>query len=158
MHFFKGLGLILLFACGLTVGYFLAAFEGRRCRQAEGFLALLRHIRLQIDCFSQPMGQILSTVDVRVRRHCGAPDHATDFPALLQGTTLLLPEEGRLLLQDFSDTLGSSYREEQLRCCDYYITRFLPLCERMRDELPKRLRLAWLLPTAAAGTLILLLL
>ena len=158
MHFFKGLGLVLLFVCGLAAGYLLAAFEGRRCRQAEGFLALLRHIRLQIDCFSQPMGQILASVDGGVRRLCGTPRMAPDFPTLLQQTPLLLPEEACVLLRDFSNTLGSSYREEQLRCCDYYIARLVPLCERLRTELPKRLRLAWILPLAVAGALILLLL
>ena len=61
-----------------------------------------------------------------------------------------------MLLRDFSNTLGSSYREEQLRCCDYYIARLVPLCERLRTELPKRLRLAWILPLAVAGALILL--
>ena len=158
MHFFKWIGLALLFASGLAVGYLLSAFEARRYRQAEGFLALLRHVRLQIDCFSLPVSRILAGLDERIRRLCGAPQGAVDFPALLSETKLLLPEEACALLYDFSEQLGGSYREEQLRCCDHYIVRLSPLCERMRDELPRRRHLALLLPIALTGALMLLLL
>ena len=103
MHFFKWIGLALLFASGLAVGYLLSAFESRRYRQAEGFLALLRHVRLQIDCFSLPVSRILAGLDERIRRLCGAPQGAVDFPALLSETKLLLPEEACALLYDFSE-------------------------------------------------------
>ena len=49
MLFFKWLGSAALFACGVFVGGCLSAFHRRRLAQAEGFLALLRLIRLQID-------------------------------------------------------------------------------------------------------------
>ena len=157
MHFFKWMGLILIFLCGVGAGYFLCLFERRRCRQAEGFLSLLRHIRMQIDCFSLPVCKILSTLDAQLRIDCCVPERASDFAALLESTRLLLPEEACTLLQDFSRDLGKNYREEQLRCCDYYLSRLSPLCEKLRTELPRRLRLAWLLPTALCAALILML-
>lgn len=158
MHYFKWIGLLLLFCIAFTCAYWLAAFESRRFKQAEGFLLLLRHVRMQIDCFSRPMPQILSDIDPRTRALCAAPEKAADFDELLQGTRLLLDAEMCTVLFEFCDNLGKSYKEEQLRCCDYYIARLSPLCEKMREELPRRIRLAWMLPPAMAGTLLLLLL
>ena len=53
---------------------------------------------------------------------------------------------------------GGSYRAEQLRCCDYYLERIVPLCDRMTGELPKRERMALILPMAMAAILVLMLL
>ena len=158
MHFFKWIGGAALIAIGLLAAYLLAAFEVRRTEQAEGFLALLRHIRMHIDCFSAPIAQILSNVDPHTRKLCAVPDGVADFAELLQHTGLLFPLEIRTVLYEFSANLGKSYKEEQLRCCDYCIARLVPLCEKLREELPHRMKLAWLLPPAMTGTLLLLLL
>lgn len=157
MHLFEWLGLFLLFSCGVATGYVLALFEQRRASQAEGFLSLLRHVRMQIDCFCLPVSKILARLDRGLLTDCGAPEGARDFPALLLQTKLWLPDEACTLLADFSKDLGTSYREEQLRCCDYYIARLNPICEKLRAELPRRIRLAWLLPIALCTALILLL-
>ena len=158
MHFFKWAGLILLLCCGLGAGRMLAAYETRKCRQAEGFSALIRHIRMQIDCFSLPIARVLSSLDARLCEECGCPAASPDFATLLATTKLLLPEEGEALLCDFAAALGNGYREEQLRCCDYYLERLAPLCAQLRAELPKRVRLARLLPAAISAALILMLL
>ena len=157
MHFTKALGILLLLACGVLGGIFLAAFERAKCRQAEGMLDLIRHIRLQIDCFSLPVSRILATLPTQISEMAAIPRAARDFGELLEGTSLLLPEEMCELLTSFGRDLGGSYREDQLRCCDYYITRFAPHCERMRTELSRRTKLALLLPLALALSLALLL-
>ena len=72
-------------------------------------------------------------------------------------TKLWLPDEACALLCDFSKDLGTTYREEQLRCCDYYLSRLCPICEKLRAEQPRRIRLAWLLPIALCTALILML-
>ena len=60
MGFFKPIGIGLILLCGVLAGLAFSAFEKRRCRQAEGFVALLQHIRLQIDCYSLPVARILA--------------------------------------------------------------------------------------------------
>ena len=157
MHSFKLIGLVLLLCSGILASLLLSRFEQHRYKQAEGFLALLRHIRLQIDCFSLPVSRILTTLPSQIREAATLPDDARDFGELLESTSLLLPEDMCELLASFSTDLGASYREDQLRCCDFYITRFAPHCERMREELPRRTRLALLLPLALALSLALLL-
>ena len=159
MHYFKFIGIVLILCCGVLAGLAFAAFERRRCRQAEGFLSLLRHIRLQIDCFSIPVVQILDSCDTRILIDCGTEaTKLPDFNALLHGTRLYVPEEMCRLLVDFGAQLGSSYREEQLRCCDYFLERLIPCCDALRTELPKRERMALILPIAVSAMLVLLLL
>ena len=157
MHSFKLIGLALLLCSGVLASMILSRFEQKRYKQAEGFLALLRHIRLQIDCFSLPVSRILATLPTQISEMTAIPRAARDFGELLEGTSLLLPEEMCELLTSFGRDLGGSYREDQLRCCDYYITRFAPHCERMRTELSRRTKLALLLPLALALSLALLL-
>ena len=158
MLYFKWIGIVLVLCCGVGASVAFVSFERRRFAQACGFLTLLRFIRLQIDCFSLPVGKILCTCDRAVLSDCGAPDGAGDFPTLLDGTRLYLPPEICQLLTDFATQLGGSYREEQLRCCDYYMARLAPFCDRLREELPRRTRTAALLPLAFAAILVLLLL
>lgn len=159
MHYFKAVGVAVILLVGLGLGVALSAYERRRCRQAEGFLALVRYIRLQIDCFSLPIGRILSGCDNGILVDCGVEsDQLTDFAALLRSTRLYVPEDMCRLLMDFGSQLGGSYREDQLRCCDYFLERLIPCCDRLRAELPKREKMMLLLPMAFAAMLVLLLL
>ncbi|MBQ8342206.1 MAG: stage III sporulation protein AB [Clostridia bacterium] len=158
MGFFEWIGCLLILWVGAAVGVLLVRFERRRCRQAEGFVALVRYIRLQIDCFSMPVGRILRGCDGKLLIDCGVEsDCLTDFCGLLQKTRLYLPEEMCRLLWDFGRRLGESYRADQLRNCDYFLERLTPCCDRLRTELPKRERMMLLLPMAFAAMLVLLL-
>ncbi len=157
MLFTKGLGIALLLSCGVLAGVFLAGFERARCLQAEGFVDLIRNIRLQIDCFGTPIGKILSSLDEHLYRALGAPRAAPDLHALLGGTLLLVDRDFARLLWDFAASLGTGYRDEELRYCDYYLARLSPLAQKNRDELEKRLRLCVILPLALSAALILLL-
>ena len=157
MPFFKWIGITAIFACGVFAGGCLAAFERRRVAQAEGFLSLLRLVRLQIDCFSMPVSRILSECDPELLVACGVTEPPRDFRALLASAKLYLSEEMCRLLEDFAARLGASYREEQLRCCDYYLARLSPYCDTLRGELSGRERMAMILPPALSVALILLL-
>lgn len=158
MHFFKGLGALLLLLCGVFVGAAAAALERRRVAQAEGFLRLLGAIRVQIECFSLPLPRIFASCDQALWRDLGATLQPQSFSALLEGIRLYLAPDICLLLAEFGARLGNGYREEELRALDYYMARLAPYCERLRAELPQRLRLSWLLPLALAAALVLLLL
>ena len=158
MYFFKWLGVALLVFCGVLAGVFFAAFERRRVAQAEGFLRLLRAIRVQIDCFSLPVSRILSSCDGALLRDLGVSGTPQSLPELLNGTRLYLAPDVCLLLTEFARRLGTGYREEELRALDYYVERLTPYCEGLRRELGKRERMALLLPPALAVALALLLL
>ena len=157
MHFTKSLGILLLLTCGVLGGIFLAAFERAKCRQAEGMLDLIRHIRLQIDCFGTPLSAILCSLDDKLYTALGAPRDCTDLETLLIRTPLLLDRELCRLLRDFAASLGTGYRDEELRFCDYYLERLAPLAQKTRNELEQRIRLSLILPPALSAALILLL-
>ena len=157
MHIVKMLGIAALFFCGALTGIFWARFEHARCRQAEGFVDLIRNIRLQIDCFGTPIAGILASLDGGLYAALGAPCTVTDMEDLLSQTPLLVDREYAQLLLDFTACLGTGYREEELRYCEYYLARLAPLAQKMRDELQKRTRLALVLPLALSAALILLL-
>ena len=55
MLFTKGLGIALLLALALGTSILFARFERAKCLQAEGFVDLIRNVRLQIDCFATPI-------------------------------------------------------------------------------------------------------
>ena len=157
MHFFRWLGAGVILLCGIFAGLFFAAYERRRVQQAEGFLSLLRVIRIEIDCFSMPVSRILAECDRDILIACGVSGVPRDFKALLAATRLYLSEEICRLLADFAGRLGGSYREEQLRCCEYYLARLAPYCDTLRANLPKHERMALILPPALSVALILLL-
>ena len=157
MYFAKGVGVLLLALFSLLGGVWLCAYERARYKQAEGFLSLLQYIRLQVECFALPLPQILENADSKLRKDCRLPRGAKDLTSLLRGCTLLLPEDFCQTLYDFSAALGTAYREEQLRSCEYYIARLTPLCKEMRRELPRRCALWRLLPVSIAAALVLML-
>lgn len=157
MLIFKWLGLLALILCGGLAGVCFAAFERKKLLQAEGFLSLLRHLRAQIDCFSMPISQIFSGCDKGVLEACGTERVPKDLGSLLRDVKLYLSEEMCGLLKDLATRLGAGYREEQLRCIDYYIARLTPYCDTLRGDLPKRERMALLLPLALCVALVLLL-
>ena len=157
MLFTKGLGIALVFALAIGASALLARFERSKCLQAEGFVDLIRNVRLQIDCFGTPIERILASLDDKLYAALGAPRDPCDLGDLLDKTPLLVDREYAGLLRDFAAALGTGYREEELRYCDYYLARLAPLAQKIREELEKRIRLALILPSALAAALVLLL-
>ena len=156
MPFAKLIGLGLLAVCGALCGVWLAGFERAKCRQAEAFVDLIRNVRLQIDCFSTPLGTILASLDDKLYAALGAP-RAKDLSTLLSQTVLLVDRELAKHLWDFAAALGSGYREEELRYCDHYLALLAPMAQKARNELEKRIKLAFILPLSLSAALILLL-
>lgn len=155
----KVAGAVLVLFCVLLWGVLHILQERAQRARAEGFLALLRYIRVQIDCFSMPVGDILASADAALLAACGAKDvPPADFGALLSlGEGDLTPEVYETLAA-FDRELGTRLRDEQLRLCDRSITQLARLCEAARTDAPRREKLLLLLPPALAGIVILLLL
>ena len=155
----RWIGAAMLLFCISLAGVSRAQAERRRLARARGFLALLQYIKRQIECFSMPIGDILRTADGGLLAACGAAEPFPDaFPALLAGAREELPAEiyGELCL--FAESLGSTYRAEQLRLCEQHLARLSALCEALSADAPRRERLWLCLPPALAGIVILVLL
>lgn len=140
----------------MSFGHFLPPVGTAALPAGAGFFNLLRTIRLEIDCFSTPLSRILPRCDRETLRDCAAGMPPEEDVRRLFSHAVLQPPEIRRLLAEFSAQIGSGYREEQLRCCTYYLERLAPYCDRLRAELPKREKAALLLPPALALFLLLL--
>ncbi len=149
---------MLLLLVGAGVGWSLVLLERFRYRQLAGFVALLRQMRMRIDCFAAPLADIFDSLDGEVREACGVVGTPSDFGALLRSARLYVPREARGLLFEMATLLGGGDKSEQVRCCDYYIGALLPMLDTARKELPRRERMAFLFPLFCAAVLVLLLL
>lgn len=150
-------GVILLLLCGLALSAALCAFERARLEQARGFHTLCSEIRRQIACFSHPVSRILGSIEEDVLAKCRIHTRSEKLSVLLAHTSFYLPEEARERLLTFAASLGSEYREEQLRSCEACIAYLQALCERLEGEAAHRVQLARLLPLSLTGALALML-
>ena len=155
----KAVGALLLLGAALGWGISRIVRERAQRARAEGFFALLCYMRVQIDCFSMPVGDILASADAAMLAACGADDAPpADFGELLALGGRELPPAVHGVLSAFARELGTTYRAEQLRLLDRHIKALEGLCEGARADAPRREKLLLLLPPALVGILILLLL
>lgn len=155
------IGSLLLIGTFGYLGYYFSMMEGRRVRQTEGFLFLLRHIRTGIVCFANPVEDIYSGFENPALETCGF------LPALRTGgfahalyacrERLYLEEEELRTLHAFSEEVGKSYSHEQAVICDYTIGEMEKALQRRQEEAPRRARAARSL-TMCGGLMLLLLL
>lgn len=132
-------------------------YERTRLRLLEAWIELLLFIRGQIDCYLTPIDGILRAADPELLCACMGRRGCSSLQELLRGGRMYLPPEAVRLLSAFSREIGSSYREEQLRRCDYYLCALRPLRDKTAEELPVRIRLSVTLSACLAiGTAILL--
>ena len=154
------IGALLLVGTFGYIGYHFSVMEGRRVRQTEGFLLLLRHIRTGIVCFSNPIEDIYRSFTNPALEACGF------LPALRTGgfahalrvcrESLYMEEEEWHTLLAFSEEVGKSYSHEQAAICDYTIAEMEKALHCRQEEAPRRARAARSL-TGGGGLMLLLL-
>lgn len=153
----KLLGALLILAVGGVAAISTARYEKKRLSVLDGWIDLIVYIRSQIDCFLTPLDEILQNGDRTLLDACMSPEGAADLDAILRASSLYLDGEVKRLLEGFVRETGSTFREEQLKRCDYYVTALRTQRERIAAELPARRRLSTALCLCTAiGTAILL--
>lgn len=149
-------GMLILFSGGMAA-FCSVRYERLKISVLDGWLDLIFYIRTQIDCYLTPLGEILANADPGLFRACMYRGRPSGLNALLESTRFYTDAETHRLLRAFIKELGSSYREEQVRRCDYYISVLRGIRDRQMAELPARQKVrATLCACAAAGALILL--
>lgn len=149
---FKCIGSLLLCGAGGYLAVLLSRYERQRLSVLDGYLALLRYIKGQIDCFSMPMEDIMASVspsvisacrgEREIRRIYDLPYAETipTFQGLVHQSRNYLGRETERLLSSFSSECGHTYRAEQVGRCEYYISALGEERRRLADALPGRLR------------------
>lgn len=118
----KIIGSIIIAVSALAMAISHCRYEERRLRTLDGFISLLFYIKGQIDCYSLPLSDILSTLPVKIFSDCNTPEGAEGLDDMIDNSRIYLEEESERLLEAFSSEFGSTFRDEQLRRCDHYIS------------------------------------
>lgn len=138
MECFKILGSLLVVLSGFFLGRAFNRSAVLALSQSEAWWRLLCETRLQIDCFSLPVSDILARADPSLLNDCGylgaEEERPKNFEALVASCSIS-DTVCRDLVQKFAAEFGKGYREEQLRECDYYMA----LLDKHREELASRL-------------------
>jgi len=119
--------------CALTIAFILNLRIDKRISRLEALISLIGFFRTQIDCFCTPVGEIFRRADKSLLGKCGfsyIPQSADDFSAL----RAFISDEAYAELYSFASELGTLYREEQLKRCDYYLTRLREILTREKAD------------------------
>ena len=137
---FKLLGCLVLFFTGGLAAFRTADHEKKKLSVTDGWLELLFYIRTRIDCHLTPIEQIFEEASPSLLHACmGQKDDRTPSQ-LLKHSKGYLVEEAVHLLDSFSREIGTCYREEQVKRCDYYIAALRKIRDKQITELPARLK------------------
>lgn len=158
MYFYTVGGIVILL---------LSALEGARglnrrvdCDLScvEGCIALVRYIRVQIDCYAMPLEEIFKRCDENILVQCGYTDDEMpgDLPHFFNRLRLSNKELCRIVF-DFSVDFGKHYREEQLKRCDACIAELEALRDSVRQTVANRKKLNTTLCLSGVAALIILL-
>lgn len=138
----KLIGALLILGVGAVSAVSAAKYEKRKLSVSDAWIDLIFYIRGQIDCYLTPLADILSSGESALLRACLSNGDETDLSAILRSSSVYLDGESKRLLESFVREIGTSYREEQVRRCDYYITALREQRERIARDAPVRIRLA----------------
>ncbi len=118
----KLVGAVLIGLSGVIMSISYRRFQLRKLNTVDGFISLFFYIKGQIDCFSRPRSDILSSLPAEVFCACNCPRGAETLEELVEASRIYLDEETLRLVSSFAAEFGSTFKDEQLRRCDYYIS------------------------------------
>ena len=137
MQFYTVAGAVILAFCGLEGAKRLNRNMDGEIAYTEAFIALLRYVRGQIDCYALPIGDIFSRCDRELLSTCGWQGELAprSFDELMPHC-FVSDGEAKSAIVEFVADFGKNYREEQLKRCDGCIS----CLERARDRLVHKAR------------------
>lgn len=138
----KILGALLILGVGAVSAISAVKYEKMKLSVTDGWIDLIFYIRGQIDCYLTPLSEILSDEESAHFKATLSDKSETDLSAILRSSSIYLDGESKRLLERFVREIGTCYREEQVRRCDYYITALRAQRERIAKDTPIRIRLA----------------
>jgi hypothetical protein len=118
----KLIGSIILTLSGVGFALSHCRYQRKKLITIDAFISLIRHIKGQIDCYARPINEILATLPPEIYHGCNCSMGAESIEEMIDESKIYLDDEPLRLLRSFSCEFGSTFREEQLRRCDYYIS------------------------------------
>ena len=117
----KLIGSALFALSGLIMALSSRRFQYTRLRTTDGFISLILYIKGQIECYSRPRSEILSTLPPEIFCACNCPGGVDTLEELIEASRIYLDEESLRLVSAFACEFGGTFRDEQIRRCDYYV-------------------------------------
>lgn len=154
---FKIAGALLVLASGTGLAVGAVRYERVRLQVHDALISLIFFIKGRIDCYAMPVEQIMLTMDKSILADCRCPGQVESIEALLPHVQSYLDPETYRVLQSFGEGLGSGFRDEQLKRCDYYMELLRQKRMQLEESLGARVRtngVIWIL--CALGAVILL--
>ena len=155
----KIFGLVLILSASLGVSFTLIGLEARRIRELEGLCELIRYIKNNIDSFLMPLEGIFLTFHSDELEKCGfeaeMKEHGLAAAAKLD--LLSVDTKAREALSAFADSLGTGFRDDEVKRCEYYLELFGELAASEKQKAAKNRDMYRYLPPLAALSLILVL-
>ncbi len=145
----KALGALLLLGLGILSARRTVHLSYQRLSRLDAWLELILLIRAQIDCYLTPLDEILKKTDPCLLSACGK-QKADSLPALFAEAAPLLGREEHRLLECFVREIGSGYREEQLKRCDYYLDALRTRRSKLAEAQPGGIKLGVTLSLCAS--------
>lgn len=136
----KLIGSLLFALSGVVMAISYSRFQTKKLNTIDGFMSLLFYIKGQIDCFARPRSEILSTLPAEVFCACNCPHGAETLEELVEASRIYLDDEPLRLMASFAAEFGSTFREEQLRRCDYYVSALSEERRRVFSEVQSKSR------------------
>lgn len=152
-------GSALIFAASVGISYLLVSERCRRIRAYEALCALVAFIKGNIEAFGTPVDNILENCRIEYFESC-------DFGEVLRREGLEAASSRRLLplgidaeldFEAFAENLGKGYRDEELKRCDYYLSRFDSYLAKEREALARYTPMYRYLPPLGALSVVILL-
>lgn len=152
---YKPFGGALILAVGVWIAVRTARYERRRLTTLDAWIELILYIRTQIDCYLTPLDNILAAAPHRLTDRLGRGEK--DLNALLSRSRPDLDDRAYEQIEMLLCELGTSYREEQVKLCDYRLALLRDLRGGLAAELPARQKRGVTLSLSAAVGLAILL-
>ncbi len=163
---YKWLGAGLILLMGGFAALSMNRMEHRRLSVLDGYIALLRYIKGQINCYAMPMSEILSTADPELLFSClgeknkdgqGRIPKTYALPDMIHLARLYMEPETERLLRNFTSELGQTFRMEQVMRCDEYIQALNAERQKLAEVTPMRVRVNSILSLCTTLGLVILL-
>ena len=142
---FKLAGISALLGGGAYSVYAEYARDNARMCRMDALVALVRYIRVKIDRYLTPIGDIFRQCDSDIIDGCfiGVKERGTERPRDMAELVSLLRngeffEDGREALCALAQSLGRSRCEETVRECDECIRELEEIRHSLVSELPKK--------------------
>ncbi len=135
-------GSLVWILVGFAVSREINSYQSKKLTQADAFITLINHIKLNIDCYALPIPSILQSCDRGLICDCGGENAPTSgIREFINGCEICMDANIYTMLTSFADSLGKGYRESEIKLCDMCINELSMYKSGLSEKLGKSKKL-----------------